>query len=250
MHTLSDIIISALPSLAEGFLTTIIIGFLAGMAIGRITYNDNEKMTTNEEKSIRHFNEIAPKYADSHDGRFCEPIYEVIHSILANTQSGTLLDVSCGNGELLSRLTDTPLHLCGVDFSPKMIKEARKRLGDKARLEVESAEHLPFADASVDVLTCTFAFHHYTHPDIVLKEFYRVMKPGAAMLIADPFVPQPIRGLLNPLLRFSNNGDYHIYGKKEMNRIEEMAGFKVLQYSHIGRRAFLIKSIKSPTQIS
>lgn len=201
-------------------------------------------MTTNEEKTIRHFNDIASTYADSHDGKFCEPVYEVMHSLLADTQSGTLLDVSCGNGELLSRLTDTSLRLCGVDFSPKMITEARKSLDGRAHLEVESAEHLPFADASVDVLTCTFAFHHYTHPDAVLKEFYRVMKPGATLLIADPFVPQPLRSLLNPLLRFSNNGDYHLYGKNEMNRIEEVAGFEVLQYTHINRRAFLIKSRK------
>ena len=43
MYNLSDIVISALPSLAKGFLITVVMGLGVGMAIGRIIYNDKEK---------------------------------------------------------------------------------------------------------------------------------------------------------------------------------------------------------------
>ncbi len=48
-----------------------------------------------------------------------------------------------------------------------------------------SAEELPFNNDYFDTIICTNSFHHYFHPDIVLKEIFRVLKPNGKIYILD-----------------------------------------------------------------
>lgn len=38
-------------------------------------------------------------------------------------------------------------------------------------------------------------------------------------MIGDPYVPMPIRPLINILIKFSEKGDYHFYGFDEMQKL-------------------------------
>lgn len=194
-------------------------------------------------KTKKHFDEIAATYAESSDGKFCEPSYVLLTEEVEKFPTGKLLDVSCGTGTVLSMLTKSPLEKYGIDFSEKMIEVAQQKVGDTAQLRVSSAEDVPFDDNTFDVLTCSFAFHHYIHPAKVLQEFRRVMKPGATLIMADPYLPQPLRSLINPLLRFSENGDYHMYGRQELCRLMKDSGFKMEDYRRIGKRSFICRCI-------
>ena len=201
------------------------------------------KRVDTTEKTKQHFDKIAAFYAESSDGKFCAPAYGVLKEEVEKYKSGKLLDVSCGTGTVLSLLEHSPLEKYGVDFSEKMIEEARSVVGDKAQLYVASADAMPFERATFDVVTCSFAFHHYIHPEAVLQEFRRVMKPGATLIIADPFVPQPLRSILNPLLRFSDNGDYHMYGQKELSRLMSKNGFQMQDFQLINKRSFSCRCV-------
>ena len=88
------------------------------------------KKEDSTEKTKQHFDKIAASYAESSDGKFCAPAY----GVLKEEVSGKLLDVSCGTGTVLSLLKHSPLEKYGVDFSEKMIEEARSVVGDKAQL--------------------------------------------------------------------------------------------------------------------
>lgn len=195
------------------------------------------------EKTKQHFDEIATSYAESSDGKFCAPAYNALKQEIEQCPNGKLLDVSCGTGTVLSILGQSPLEKYGVDFSEKMIEEARRILGSAAQLYVASAEVMPFEGGTFDVVTCSFAFHHYIHPAQVLQEFHRVMKPSATLIIADPYLPQPLRSLMNPLLRFSDNGDYHMYGHRELNLLMSKSGFQMDCFRLIDRRVFLCRCV-------
>lgn len=195
------------------------------------------------EHSKKHFDNIAATYAESSDGRFCQPAYATLKRELEKFTTGKWLDVSCGTGTVISMLDQSPLKKYGIDFSEKMIAEARRKVGDGAQFFVASAEEIPFDCNTFDVVTCSFAFHHYIHPDEVMYEFRRIMKPGATLLIADPFVPQPLRTLVNPMLRFSDNGDYHMYGKRELTRLMKDSGFRMEDFRRIDKRVFLTRAI-------
>lgn len=201
------------------------------------------KTVDTTEKTKQHFDRIAADYAESSDGKFCAPAYGALKTEVEKFISGKWLDVSCGTGTVLSMLSGSPLEKYGVDFSEKMIEEAQHTIGNQAKLYVASAETMPFERDTFDVVTCSFAFHHYIHPTAVLQEFRRVMKPGATLIIVDPYILQPLRSMINPLLRFSNNGDYHMYGQKELNRLMNENGFQMQDFHRINKNSFSCRCI-------
>ena len=181
-----------------------------------------------KEKSINHFNEIAVDYNNSSDGKFVEPMYDVIAAEIERFPSGRILDVGCGNGNLFNLLSKGKYELYGVDFSENMIFEAKRNCKAKASFSVADAENLPFGDDSFDIIVCNASFHHYIHPDVVLGEMHRVLKSGGRVLIGDPYMPGVVRPLLNVFLRFSDSGDYHIYGFDEMKRLFRKSGLDLV----------------------
>jgi SAM-dependent methyltransferase len=44
---------------------------------------------------------------------------------------------------------------------------------------------LPFADASFDIVSCRFAFHHFERPEQAFAEMLRVCRPGGRIVVCD-----------------------------------------------------------------
>jgi demethylmenaquinone methyltransferase / 2-methoxy-6-polyprenyl-1,4-benzoquinol methylase len=93
-----------------------------------------------------------------------------------------VLDVATGTGavarELMRRKGCT---VVGLDQSPEMLAEARRRLGPDARLVEGTAENLPFEDASFDALTFTYLLRYVADPAATLRELARVVRPGGTI---------------------------------------------------------------------
>ena len=68
------------------------------------------------------------------------------------------------------------------------------RLGDRADLRYGDAAHLPFPDASVDLVTATLMLHELTGEtrDAVLREVLRVLAQDGRLLVTD-FHTGPLR---------------------------------------------------------
>lgn len=165
-----------------------------------------------KKKSKEYFNESAKCYNDSFDGKFVKPMYKDLLAEIAKVTAGNLLDVGCGNGNVLLALADSNLNLYGIDLSDEMIEQSEKRLAKRAELYMADAEKLPFKDGFFDVLVCNASFHHYPHPMVVLKEMRRVIKKNALLLIGEGYVVQPFRFFLNLSFHFSKSGDFHRKG--------------------------------------
>lgn len=172
-----------------------------------------------KEKTKNHFDKTASEYNNSSDGKFVEGMYDALVKEIQKSESGRILDVGCGNGNLFTLLPDGKYELHGVDFSENMIDEAKMNCKTQATFSVADAESLPFDDDSFDMIVCNASFHHYTRPDDVLKEMRRVLKPSGKLLIGDPYVPGIARPLINVLIKFSEKGDYHFYGFDEMQEL-------------------------------
>ena len=172
-----------------------------------------------KDRTKQHFNETASDYNNSNDGKFVEPMYEVIVNEIQKLPAGKVLDVGCGNGNLFKLLPDEKYELFGVDFSENMIAEAKRNCGQKATFSVADAENLPFDSATFDIIVCNASFHHYVHPNAVLKEMHRVLKDGGRVLIGDPYRHALVRPVMNVVIKFSKDGDYHIYGLDEMKKL-------------------------------
>jgi ubiquinone/menaquinone biosynthesis C-methylase UbiE len=108
--------------------------------------------------------------------------------------SGTerLLDLGCGSGTFLAEtLRRYPgVTAAGVDADPEILQIANRRLrrhGTRFTLHVARAESLPLPDESFDVAVSTLTFHHLptAAKQAALGEVYRVLRPGARLLLVD-----------------------------------------------------------------
>ncbi len=104
-----------------------------------------------------------------------------------------LLDVGAGTGRFLAqcRRAFPEAELSGAEMSAWYVEFARRALGGNADLLMASAEALPFADASFDVVTNIFMLHEL--PRRVrhnsLAEMARVLAPGGTLVILDAAQP-------------------------------------------------------------
>lgn len=196
-----------------------------------------------KEKSLRNFDSEAEVYEKSSDGKFCSRIYPYILDELNKKNNELILDVGCGNGVMLSKMNENnTLH--GVDLSKAMIDVAKKKLKDKAELIVGDAEFLLWEDNYFDTILCTFSFHHYPRPKKVLDEMYRVLKQGGRIILADPWLPTPLRQITNFFLRFSDKGDFHEYSQREITDLLEASNFKLQRFTHPTNDTFLLVAEK------
>jgi len=136
------------------------------------------------------------------DPRFLMPRYEPDMARLALVQlfggrepTGDVLDAGCGIG-LLGHLFPN-LGLIGLDASVDLLRKADVGYG----LLVEaSAEALPFADQSFDVVVALNMLHHVIDPKQAVREFARVLRPGGTLVAVDPRKVLPVE-LAKQLLR-------------------------------------------------
>lgn len=102
-----------------------------------------------------------------------------------------LIDIGCGTGRFLRFAYDAHplLQLTGIDLSEQYLGRARSNLAgvSRATLLTGNGEQLPFADASVDIVTSVFLFHELparAHANVV-REMTRVLRPGGLALHVD-----------------------------------------------------------------
>jgi ubiquinone/menaquinone biosynthesis C-methylase UbiE len=116
----------------------------------------------------------------------------VAEDIAARCPPGRLLDIGTGPAWLLKKIREQrpDLKLTGVDISPGMVEQARRNmvksgLADVVDIQVAAADHLPFADGSLDTVISTGSIHHWKDVAGGLKEVHRVLRPGGLALMYD-----------------------------------------------------------------
>jgi SAM-dependent methyltransferase len=99
-------------------------------------------------------------------------------------KSGSLLlDIGCGRGEFLKGFIDCGLKGYAVDQSlaaRKYCPEAKLRNAD-----IEN-EGIPFPDNFFDIVYSKSVIEHFYYPERLIKEMYRVLKPGGLAITLCP----------------------------------------------------------------
>ncbi len=191
-----------------------------------------------------HFDEIAEDYNNSSDGRFVKCMYEEIVNRISEIQPKNILDLGCGNGNVLAALAKcTTYKLFGLDLSENMISEAKKRLNDDVELKIGDSENLPYEDNKFDVIICNASFHHYIHPKKVLNEIKRVLTPNGILILGDPTFPCDwLLKIINHFLPMSNSGDYRLYSKKTISSLLNECGFTPYNFKKLNCKSFIINA--------
>lgn len=135
---------------------------------------------------------------------------------LASLRSGeTVLDLGCGAGFdvfIAGRKVGSTGRVIGVDMTPEMIARARSNALryrestglDNVEFRLGEIEHLPVADASVDVVISNCVINLSPDKQQVWREIARVLKPGGRVAVTDlallQSLPESIAGNVAALI--------------------------------------------------
>ena len=107
---------------------------------------------------------------------------------LVSKAAGRTVEIGAGTGLNLPHYPDDLDELLLVEPDPAMGSRLERRLSGSrlpARLVATPAEHLPFADASVDTVVSTFVLCTVDAPDLALREIARVLRPNGQLLLIE-----------------------------------------------------------------
>ncbi|MEN3016582.1 MAG: class I SAM-dependent methyltransferase [Candidatus Methanosuratincola petrocarbonis] len=129
---------------------------------------------------------------------YCNPLnrerFEAFLKQLQLEPNSTVLDIACGKGEFLVKLSELyRIKGVGVDISPYFIQEARK----KARLrvpdapldfiEIDGKNYKPQDGKLFDLSSCIGATWIWNGYKGTLKALKDMTKPGGLLLVGEPF---------------------------------------------------------------
>lgn len=123
-----------------------------------------------------------------------EVVFGSLHRALAGKEleGATVLDAGCGKGTWILRPYKGRFRfVVGVDVyvAPKCRGNPCGCPADAFSLA--SLESLPFRNASFDLVMCYLVLEHVPHPDRVLAEFARILKPGGTLIFKTPAAYAP-----------------------------------------------------------
>ena len=97
-----------------------------------------------------------------------------------HVQDSDVLEVGCGTGLLLHRVASVARKARGIDISPGMLEQARRRGLDVVE---GCATELPFESASFDVVYSFKVLAHVEEIEQALAECSRVVRPGGQLFL-------------------------------------------------------------------
>jgi SAM-dependent methyltransferase len=133
-------------------------------------------------------------------------------------RDGDVLDIGCGAGNMIHHLSRYG-RVKGIEVDARPVAMAQAR-GYDVR-QGDATQHIPFPDASFDLVTALDVIEHVDADEAILREAYRVARPGGILTISTP--------AFQWLWSYNDviNGHKHRYTPRELRDRVERAGFRI-----------------------
>jgi len=159
-------------------------------------------------------------------------------------KSDKILDVGSGTGILLPILKKKAGkygEITALDYSGKMLEQARKKFGNSFRYIRANAKKTPFRNNYFDKVICFSVFPHFVNKKRLLKEVYRILKKNGRLVIAHADTREAIN------LRHSQiKGPVHMdfmFDNDKMKGLLKQSGFNEIVIKE-GRNYYAAVAIK------
>ena len=180
----------------------------------RETAREQERFCTVDALSLRrHYDERVPTVEEEFSlwGAYHQHRHELRYDLVAEQvrravpPGGRVLDIGCGSALVADRVSDLDLHYVGTDLAHHHLVFARDKPSAasgrvRRSLLAASAEGLPLADASVDVVVMSEVIEHLVRPELAVWEVARVLRPGGTFVMTTNNASEmPLRSPLSHL---------------------------------------------------
>ena len=154
-------------------------------------------------------------------------------------ESKKVLDVGCGNGELICMLAEEGHECVALDLSKNRLGKFKDRTRKLGMVQIQGdAMNIPLQDSSIDVIMCSEVLEHIMDYEKVVKEIHRVLKQDGRIVVSVPYQEELIE-IICPHCgkRFVRYGHLHSFDKNKLFSSMNHCGFNVI-YSHVGPSIF------------
>jgi len=125
------------------------------------------------------YDEVAENYDQAFTSSVSKAEDRVIFQLLTeHLKQGSVVDLGCGTGALLEHLNINPKDYLGLDFSSKMLYQARAKFPNY-RFREQDIREINLGSFTVDNVVALWSALSYAGADSV-KEALRILKPGGA----------------------------------------------------------------------
>ncbi len=190
-----------------------------------------------EQFNNQHFGKLAKIY--DYEKYFLFPIRQRAAAFLPIKPPARIIDVATGTGAQAYTLARCGFDVIGVDLSPLMLEQARKKLENrslKLKFIQADATELPFKDNEFDGASISLGLHDMPHEIelATLLEVKRVVKKNGCILIVEHMEPSKhiVARLLSPFIRLFETPYYMPFIKSGLTSIVGEAGLSVKNESN------------------
>ncbi|HOE11672.1 MAG TPA: class I SAM-dependent methyltransferase [bacterium] len=148
-----------------------------------------------------------------------------------------ILEAGCGNGNITEFLLKREFVL-SVDINPTNLQALQERFRDHENLSVLNLDLTDpalkdCAACRFDTVVCLNVLEHIERHETVLRSFHEILQPDGLLVLLVPAYPW-LFGTLDSAL-----GHVRRYGKSELKRLLEQAGFRITYHSYLNMMGIL-----------
>lgn len=185
-------------------------------------------------------NQFFGKWAQLYDYEkyFLFPIRRKAAQFLHLKSQAKIIDVATGTGAQAYELAKLGLDVTGVDLSPEMLEQAKKKIDNSLKLRFLHADatKLPFKNDEFDAASISLGLHDMPIGigEQVLQEMKRVVRKRGPVLIVDYMEPKKhwVAKLLYPFIRFYETKNFDPFITQGLDEFLNKVGLKINKFTH------------------